>query len=70
MWTLFYSENYALTAAIDAVVTYRRKRIWSGKWTPGRSALLQAYANQYNRTLDVRTPHGSWLFDIAPEVSK
>ena len=67
---LFYNNTLSQngTHPIDAIVTYRRKLIWSGAWTPGRSALLQAYANHYNRTLDVRTPHGTWIFDIVPGV--
>ena len=45
---------------VDAVVTFGKKIIWQGVWNAGSG-------NPYKRVLDVLSPNGSFLFDIAPE---
>ena len=54
---------------VDFIATYGNKIIYAGNWKSGRCTLLQAYANDHKCVLDVRSPNGSWIFDIAPEVS-
>ena len=53
---------------VDFIATYGDKMIYAGNWNSGRCTLLQAYANENNCVLDVRSPNGSWIFDIAPEA--
>ena len=52
---------------INSVITSGDKLIYAGFWKHGFHSRIESLANQLGKPIDVRSPHGSLMFSVAPE---